>query len=311
MGVALAEPRPAAFYEGHSMPEPSIIKYTWADLKSRRRALSLWPENIAPLLQLHLARYLSAEYDSVEEAPERLVDHEVTPYVFAGNDRLRPDDVPPEYIIELDDMEEFVAVEAQGLIDDAPANGVVTIDAAVDQEAFGAEYPDACTRIHQHPYPVVLQYVAIGRAAAELRRRGREVEVYRGERRFDLAAARIAVGLGKTETAYLLGIHPKTYNKNESGKEPWAPRVPMKELQRLDDFIEDIAGKLEVTRDDGVSVIWIQGDQSEFAKAYPNLVVERSGNPYPDRTMWVAAGRRAGQLLDAGHSVRVALVTTS
>ncbi|MGB8402543.1 MAG: hypothetical protein WCE30_00545 [Mycobacterium sp.] len=306
MSVALAEPRPAVFYEGHAMPEPSFVEYLWSDLRARRSALSLWPDVLAPLLHVDLARYLTAEYDRVEEAPERLVDQKVTPHVFAAEDRLRPDDVPTEYIIELDDMEEFVADEAQRLIDSAPTDDVVRLEAATDQEAFAAEYPEACTRIHLHPYPVVLQYVAVGRAAAELRRQGREVDVYRGDRRFDLAAARFAIGLGKAETAYLLDINPKTYNKNEAGKEPTAPRTPMRELQRLDDFIEQLAGTLEVTYEDGFSVIWIQSAEAEFEVAYPN-VVERSGNPYPVRTMWVAAGRRAGALLAAGASVRVAL----
>lgn len=310
MGVALAEPRSAVFSEGHVMPDPSFVEYTWSDLKARRSALSLWPDVLAPLLHLDLARYLTAEYDNVEDAPQRLVDRQITPKVFAGTDRLHPDDVPPEHIIELDDMEAFVADEGDRLIDDAPAEGVVKLYAAVDQETYIAENPDAFTGAHQHPYPVVLQYVAIGRAAAELRRRGRDVEVYRGDRRFDLGAARFAIGLGKAETAYLLGINPKTYNKSESGKEPTPPRIPMKELQGLDDFIEAIAGDLEVTHEDGVSVIWIQGGQAEFEAAHPN-VVERSGNPYPVRTMWVAAGRRASALLAAGDSVRVALTVNS
>lgn len=307
MSVLLAERSSAAFCEGHVMAEQPFVEYLWSDLKSRRQALSLWSEDIAAVLRVGLARYATAEFEGVEDVPNRLLAEAAARHAFSASDRHNPQDVPLEYIIELDDMESFVAGEAEQLVDDAPAHGVVRIDAAADQDAFTAEYPDACTRIHQHPYPVVLQYVAIGRAAAELRRRGREVEVYRGDRRFDLAAARFAIGMGKAETAYLLDINPKTYNKSEAGKEPTPPRTPMRELQLLDDFIEDIAGKLEVTHEDGISVIWIQGEQAAFEKVHAN-VVERSGNPYPVRTLWVAAGRRAGALLEAGHSVRVALI---
>lgn len=40
---------------------PPFIEYWWPDLKGRRNALSLWPEDFAPLLGMDLARYRSYE----------------------------------------------------------------------------------------------------------------------------------------------------------------------------------------------------------------------------------------------------------
>lgn len=259
--------------------------YLWSDLRARRNALCLQPADIAQLFGFNLkpySRYESGEWDLLEDN-EGLCD-------------------------ELIAMEAFVGEEANRLIEEAPAEGTVMLRAIADQQAFNVRYPDARnTKRRQNAYPVTLHYVAVGRAAAELWRRGRDVEVYRGERHFDLAAARFAVGLGKVETASLLGFNEKSYFRVERGAEP--PRVGLlNELQDLDDFIVEIAGELdEVSVDDGVSVIWVVEEQAEFEKCYPQARFQRSNTPYPVRVQWVAAGRRAGMLAAGGQPVRIAV----
>ena len=262
--------------------EQPLAEYLWSDLRARRTALSLWPEDLAPLLGLNLTRYRS--------------------YETGGRDRPGPG-----LVNELIAMEAFVAGETDRLIEGAPAEGTVVLHAVVDQPTFNVRYPQACTRRHQNRYPVSLQYVAVGRAVAELSRRGRDVEVYRGERHFDLTAGRLAVGLGKNETARLLGLNEKSYYAAERGSKP--PReATLGELQDLDEFIVDTANRLEISVEDGVSVIWIHSDQAEFEKAYPEARVQRSDTPYPARMLCVAAGRQAGALEAAGRSVRIAVI---
>lgn len=290
---------------GIAITEQPFVEYLWSDLKARRNALSLWPEDLAPLLGLDPALYLTYEYDNPQDVPDAAAGRRgAMKAIRAGAGS--PDNVPAQFIDELADMEEFVADEAERLIETAPDSGVVILQVAIDQETFASDYPDACTRLLEHPYPVTLQHVAVGRAAAELRRRGRDVEVYRGLRRFDLAAARAAVGLGKTETAYLLGINVKSYFATE--RKGTIRQASLNDLQKIDDFITDTASRLEVKEANGASTIWATDDQKEFEKAYPTALIERSANPYPVRMLWVAAGRRAGELDAAGQAVRVAAI---
>jgi hypothetical protein len=283
MSAGLAGVLPAAVREEGAIVEQPFAEYLWSDLKFRRNALSLWPEDLAPLLGLDLTRYRT--------------------YETGG--RARPG---PGLVNELIAMEAFVADEADRLIEGAPAEGAVVLQAVLDQDTFTARYRQARTRRYQNPYPVSLQYVAVGRAAAELSRRGRDVEVYRGERHFELTAGRLAVGLGKTETAHLLGLNVKSFYAAERGTKP--PReTTLNELQNLDDFIADTATKLEVSVEDGVSVIWVLDDQVEFEKTHPEARFERSDTPYPVRMLHVAAGRRAHALDTAGRPARIAVTT--
>lgn len=308
MSVGLAEAAlPATVCEeGGIAITGQLVDYLWSDLKARRNALSLWPEGLAPILGVDFARYLTYEYGRPQDVPQVYRGQwDAMQAILAEHGNM--DSVPADFIDDLADMEAFVADEAETLIETAPEAGTVTLRAVADQETFTADYPAACTRLLEQPYPVTLQYVAVGRAAAELRRRGRDVEVYRGERSFDLPAGRFAVGFGKSETAFLFGINEKTYYKMERGTRRPQP-VSMGELQRVDDFITELAGKLEVSREGGVNVICVLDDQDAFETAYPSARVERSGTPYPVRLMWVAAGRRAGALDAAGLQARVAVV---
>jgi hypothetical protein len=282
MSVGLAGVLPAAVREEDDIVEQPFAEYLWSDLKVRRNALSLWPENLAPLLGLDLTRYRTYE----------------------SGGRAGPG---PGLVNELIAMEAFVAGEADRLIEGAPAEGTVVLHAVLDQDTFTAHYPQARTRRHQNPYPVSLQHVAVGRAAAELSRRGRDVEVYRGERHFDLTAGRLAAGLGKTETAHLLGLNVKSFYAAERGTTP--PReTTLDELQNLDDFIVNTANKLEVSVEDAVSVIWVLDDQAEFEKTYPEAHFQRSDTPYPVRMLHVAAGRRVHTLDAAGQPARIAVI---
>lgn len=282
MNVSLAEVAPIAGREEDDIEQP-FVEYLWPDLKGRRNALSLWPEDLANLYEMDLTRYRTVE--------------------TGARDLMGP---VRNLVDELIAMESFVTNEVELLIDDAPEEGAVVLHAVVDQETFTASRPDARTLLLQNPYPVMLQYVAVGRAAAQLRRLGRTVEVYRGERRFDLAAARSAVGLGKTETAYLLGIRVDSYRANE--RKGVVREASLNDLQTLDDFITEAAKGLEVTEKSGVSIVWLSDDQKAFEKEYPNARVQRSDTPYPVRMLWVAAGRRAGMLEAAGRPVRIALI---
>ncbi|MCA4727221.1 hypothetical protein [Mycolicibacterium fortuitum] len=282
MNVSLAEVAPIAGREEDDIEQP-FVEYLWPDLKGRRNALSLWPEDLAKLYEMDLTRYRTVE--------------------TGARDLMGP---VRNLVDELIAMELFVTSEVELLIDDAPEEGTVVLHAVVDQETFTASRPDARTLLLQNPYPVMLQYVAVGRAAAQLRRLGRTVEVYRGERRFDLAAARSAVGLGKTETAYLLGIRVDSYRANE--RKGVVREASLNDLQNLDDFITEAAQGLEVTEKSGVSIVWLSDDQKAFEKKYPKARVQRSDTPYPVRMLWVAAGRRAGMLEAAGRPVRIALI---
>lgn len=286
MSTVLAGVLPAAVREGDDIAEQPFVEYLWSDLVARRNALSLWPEDIAPLLGIDLSRYREIEEGIFGYVSLRVI-----------NDVIA--------------MEAFVAEEAERLVAGAPTEGTVVLHAVVDQETFTARYPQARTTHAAIAYPVSLQYVAVGRAAAELSRRGRDVEVYRGQRHFDLTAARLAIGLGKNETAYLLGRNVKSYYTAERGAKPPGADT-LDELQAIDDFIIDTAANLKVGIDDnGVNVVWILGDQQEFEKAYPQARGQRTGKPYPIRVLRIAAARRAHTLEVTGRPTRIATRSTA
>ncbi len=270
--------------EEDDIAEQQPAEYLWSDLKGRRNALSLWPEDLAAFFGQELTRYRS--------------------YESGGRDLSRAHRGLVEELIE---MEAFVRAETASLIEQAPAEGVVVLRALPDQESFTACYPQAYNaRRPEIAYPVMLHYVAVGRAAGELRRGGREVEIYRGEQHFELTAARAAVGLGKAETANLLGVNVKSYFRAERGVDP--PRQgALSALREVDEFIASTADGLEVDVEDGVAVIDVVDDQAHFEATYPSGRFTRSDTPYPVRMLWVAAGRRAGALAAAGgYPVRIA-----
>jgi hypothetical protein len=174
------------------------------------------------------------------------------------------------------------------------------LQAVVDQDEFAGAYPDAKTLRDGVGYPLTLQHVAVGRAAAELSRQDRDVEVHRGGRRADLTVRRLAVGLEKNETAALLGVEKKHYYTAERGAKP-PPAGLLAELQAVDDFIAATAGQLDVTDVDGVSAVLMFDDQRQFEQAYPLGRTLRDGVPYPIRVHRVAAARRAQTLEAAGR----------
>ncbi|MBU8820943.1 hypothetical protein KL864_34345 [Mycolicibacterium goodii] len=231
MNVALAGRSPAATHEEDDIATQQLPEYQWPDLAARRQALNLSIDNVAALLRMDLTRYRSHE---------------------SGARNLRG---PAAGLVEeLADMEAFVEDETDNMIDSAPAEGIVKLHAVTDQDTFTALYPKAHTLRDNNPYPVSLQHVAVGRAAAELSRRGRAVEVYRGDRRFDLGAARLATGLGKNETAHLLGLNVKSYYAAERGTRVQGEET-LADLLDLDDFITDTAARFETTVKDGLTTI--------------------------------------------------------
>jgi hypothetical protein len=155
----------------------------WSDLLARRNALGLLVEELAPILRVDLTKYRSRETGALE--------------------------VGPYLVEELIAMEEFVDGTASELIAAAATAGSVVLQAVVDQDAFTAAYLGARTLRDGVAYPPSLQHVAVGRAAAELSRQDREVEVHRGDRRADLTVRRLAVGLGKNAAAELFGVNKK------------------------------------------------------------------------------------------------------
>ena len=171
---------------------------------------------------------------------------------------------------------------------------------------FEDAYPDARTLRDLVPYPVSLQHVAVGRAAAELSRRGRDVEVHRGEQRGDLTVRRLAAGLLKEETARLFGIDAKRYAKFERSTAA-PPAGLVTELQAIDDFITTSASQLDITDVDGVSIVVMIDDQADFERIYPQARTKRDGVVYPRRVHRVAAARRAHELEAAGGSARIAV----
>jgi hypothetical protein len=280
MSVGLAGVLPAAVRD----QEDDIDEqpYLWSDLLARRNALSLQVEDLVPVLRLDLRKYRSRETGALE--------------------------VGPDLVDELIAMEEFVASEADKLLAAAPASGTVVLQAVVDQGEFETAYPDARTVRDLVPYPMSLQHVAVGRVAAELSRRGRDVEVHRGDRRGDLTVRRLAAGLLKDETARLLGLDEKKYAKFERSTTA-PPAGLVTELQAIEDFITTSAGQLDVTEVADVSVVVMIDDQAEFERAYPQARTKRDGVVYPRRVHRVAAARRAHSLEAAGASVRIAVAS--
>jgi hypothetical protein len=280
MSVGLAGVLPAVVrdQEGDIDDQP----YLWSDLLARRNALSLQVEDLVPVLRVDLRKYRSRETGALE--------------------------VGPDLVDELIAMEEFVAGEADKLLAAAPASGTVVLQALVDQGEFETAYPEARTVRDLVPYPMSLQHVAVGRVAAELSRRGRDVEVHRGGRRGDLTVRRLAAGLLKDETARLLGLDEKKYAKFERSTTA-PPAGLVTELQAIEDFITTSAGQLDVTEVAGVSVVVMIDDQAEFERAYPQARTQRDGVVYPRRVHRVAAARRAHTLEAAGASVRIAVAS--
>ena len=280
MSVGLAGVLPAAVRD----QEDDIDEqpYLWSDLLARRNALSLQVEDLVPVLRVDLRKYRSRETGALE--------------------------VGPDLVDELIAMEEFVAGEADKLLAAAPASGTVVLQAVVDQGEFETAYPDARTVRDLVPYPMSLQHVAVGRVAAELSRRGRDVEVHRGDRRGDLTVRRLAAGLLKDETARLLGLDEKKYAKFERSTTA-PPAGLVTELQAIEDFITTSAGQLDVTEVADVSVVVMIDDQAEFERAYPQARTKRDGVVYPRRVHRVAAARRAHTLEAAGASVRIAVAS--
>lgn len=282
MSTALAAVLPAV---AGMRQDPGVAPYLWSDLLARRNALAVHREDLVDLLEVDLAKYRDREGGS------------------------RP--VSDSLIEELLAMEEFVREETDALLAAAPAAaGAVTVRAIADQGDFQQRYPDEKTLRDGRPYPMLLHDVAVGRAAAELTRRGYIVEVLRGDRRADLTVRRRACGLLKKETADLLGIAEKKYNVWESGKTAPATGL-LAELQAIDDLITATTVRLDITRTSaGVNMIHMLDDQAEFERAYPNARTIRDGTPYPLRVHRVAAGRRASMLEGAGEEARIEAVRT-
>lgn len=277
MSTAIAAVLPAAV---DMRQDPGVASYLWSDLLARRNALAMHREDLVDLLEVDWAKYRDRE------------------------DGSRP--VSESLIEELLAMEEFVRAETDELLATAPAAaGAVTMQAVIDQGDFERRYPEERTLRDGRPYPMLLHDVAVGRAAAELTRRGYTVEVCRGDRRADLTVRRRACGLLKKETADLLGIAEKKYNLWESGKT--APAVGLlAELQAIDDLITATTVRIDVTRTPaGVNVIHMLDDQTTFEQAYPNARTIRDGTPYPLRVHRVAAARRASIFEGAGEEARI------
>lgn len=253
--------------------------YRWSDLLARRNALGLQTEEIASILKIDLAKYHSRE-----------------------SGRLR---VGRWLMDELFLMEEFVDHQVARYLETVvdPA-GIMILEVVEGQDAFVAEFPDAHTRRDEVPYPVSLQYVAAGTAAAELSRRGHAVEVHRGDRRADLTARRCAAGLLKNETAALLGIQEKRYYRFESGTTAPGPGL-IAELQAVDDFIVAAAQQLDTIEHDGTTVVLMVDDRQQIEQRYPQARTLRDGVAYPGRVHRVAAARRARQF--PHEAVRIAV----
>jgi hypothetical protein len=276
MSVVAAELLPAYDLEDTIDAQP----YLWSDLLARRNALGLQVEDLVPVLRVDLRKYRSRETGALE--------------------------VGPELVDELIAMEEFVTGETGRLLAAAPATGTGILQAVVDQAGFENAHPGARTKRDLVAYPMSLQHVAVGRAAAALSRQGRDVEVHRGDRRADLTVRRLAAGLLKDETARLLGLDEKKYAKFERSTGA-PPAGLLAELQAIDDFINASAAALEVTDVDGVSVVVMIDDQRDFTRAYPQARTLRDGTVYPRRVHRVAAARRAQTIEAAGGTARIAV----
>lgn len=251
--------------------------YLWSDLLARRNALGLQTEELAPVLDVDHHSYREREKGALS----------VGRYVLG----------------ELIRMERFVAKVEADLIGES-GEGAVVLEAVVDQPTFEAAYPGARTLRDRNPFPMALHHVAVGRAASELARQGRDVEVYWDGRRADLKVRRLAAGLLKDETARLLGIVSRKYARFESSAEA-PPAGLLAELQAIDDFIVDSATALEVVDENGIQLITMIDDPAEFVRTYPQARTHRDETVYPLRVHRVAVGRRAAAIETAGASVRI------
>lgn len=276
-----------------AVPDPSPPKpdlggppYLWSDLLARRNALALRTEDVAELLDINVDKYFSREWGS----------RTVGAYLVG----------------ELVAMEYFVSAQEEALTNEAltrttgpaePGEAII-LNAIVDQEQFEKTHPQARTQRDRVPYPAMLHDVAVGRATAELTRRGYDVEVHRGDRRADLTARRLAAGLLKFETAELFGMTKKKYFQREYGKEP-PPAGLIAELQAIDDFITTTAAQSVITERRGVSMVHMIDDHGQYEVTYPQARTRRDARTYPMRVLRVAAGRRAGMLERDGHSARI------
>lgn len=275
MTIALADPVSADVWSRENdIDEPP---YLWSDLLARRNALGLRTEELAPVLDVDYHRYRERDKGALP----------VGPYIVG----------------ELIQMERFVAQVEADLIGDS-GDGAVVLEAVVDQSTFEDAYPDARTRRDQNPYPMALQHVAVGRAAFELTRQGRDVEVHWGGRRADLKVRRLAAGLLKEETAQMLGIASRKYARLESTTVA-PPAGLLAELQAIDDFIVDSAAALEVINENGIAFVTMIDDPAQFARTYPQARTRRDETVYPLRVHRVAAGRRAAAIETAGTPVRI------
>ena len=183
----------------------------------------------------------------------------------------------------------------------------VVLEVTADPDEFPRLYPAAVTRQDNAPYPASLEHVAVGRAAAELGRRGYTVEVYRGDRRADLMVLRAAAGLFKNETVNLLQVHKGHYYRWELDRRP-PPAAALAELQAVNDFIADTAAGLEIiaVEDSSVMLTYADAEQRRFEADYPRARTLTGGSAYPVRLHRIAAARRARIEAVAGHPVRIA-----
>lgn len=256
--------------------------YSGADLVAMRATVGLTLHEMTSVLDVDLENYKAREADTK--------------------------DVQRHVIAELIAMSAFVADLAAQTAADVPSDGVVLLNAMVDQDTFDAAYPQARTHRDEMSYPVSLQHNAIGRVAGELQRQGRDVEVRRGDRRADLLVRRRAVGLGRKEAARLFGLNEKTYLEGEQGKKPLS-RV-LGELQAVDDFIATDSANLRVV-DAGRLTAVVMGNPDRLAQSPPDgAYTVRDHQPFPFGVHAAAAGRRAQELRDGGHDVRVVLTAS-
>ncbi|WP_074342449.1 hypothetical protein [Mycobacteroides abscessus] len=256
--------------------------FLWSDLLAHRTALALLQHELHDVLRIGGTKYWERERGA------------------------RP--VGTELVGELLAMEALVgSITEEAVAAAAAAAGASVLTALMDQSAFDAAYPNARTQRDAVVYPVSLQHVAIGRAAAELSRGGFAVEVYRGRRRADLMTRRLAVGLRKrNDAAELLGVDAKKYHAWEIEKNP--PAGLLAELQAIDDFIEDAAAHLEVKSVAGVEVVPMLDEQSQFERMYPRARTLRGETAYPVLVHRVAAARRAQAIAAAGGTPRIGVV---
>lgn len=256
--------------------------YLWSDLLARRDALGLRREEMVKVLRVDERKYRARESGALP--------------------------VGSTLIEEVAAMETFVEHETERLLRKASPVGTVVLRAAEDQAHFERLYPKARSLRDGAPYPVTLQHVAAGRAAAILNRRDRTVEVRRGDRWADLLVRRLAVGLVKREAAGLLGVSDSHFYKCERGNDS-PPTGLVSELQTIDDFIQLSGLLLTRSRIEGATVVHMLDDQDDFLRAFPRARTVMGYRPYPLRVHRIAVARRAQRLAAEGARTRIAVVS--